>query len=81
MERFVDHLADPIWYIIHTDVLVSFNKLGQSRQSGRRMNRRSSRDIRVTFATSLGHLQSGKLHFQPEIVVVVAAVGVNTSGR
>ncbi|KAE9138285.1 hypothetical protein PF005_g1479 [Phytophthora fragariae] len=71
MERFIDHLAEPLQDVIHTNVSVaSINYDGADGviiecNDGRRVTA-----DRVIVATSLGLLQSGKLHFQPELPAV-----------
>ncbi|KAE9015844.1 hypothetical protein PR003_g14302 [Phytophthora rubi] len=71
MERFIDHLAEPLHDVIHTNVSVaSINYDGPDGviiecNDGRRVTA-----DRVIVATSLGLLQSGKLHFQPELPAV-----------
>ncbi|KAG2781096.1 hypothetical protein JG687_00001643 [Phytophthora cactorum] len=71
MERFIDHLAEPIRDIIHTNVSVA--SINYDSPDGVVIEctdgRRVSAD-RVIVATSLGLLQSGKLHFQPELPAV-----------
>ncbi|KAG1704174.1 hypothetical protein DVH05_006183 [Phytophthora capsici] len=71
MERFIDHLADPIRDIIHTNVAVS--SISYDSPDGVVVECTDGRRVtsdRVIVATSLGLLQSGKLHFQPELPAV-----------
>ncbi|POM80864.1 Lysine-specific histone demethylase, partial [Phytophthora palmivora] len=68
MERFVDHLVEPVKDSIHTNVVVtSINYEGADGvviecSDGRRVTA-----DHVVVTSSLGFLKSGKLHFQPEL--------------
>ncbi|KAG7393275.1 hypothetical protein PHYPSEUDO_011280 [Phytophthora pseudosyringae] len=71
MERFIDHLAEPIRDIIHTNVsVVSINYDDPAGVVIECTDGRRVTADRVIVATSLGLLQSGKLHFQPELPAV-----------
>jgi monoamine oxidase len=68
MERFIDHLAEPIRDVIHTNVSVAtINYDGPDGVVIECTDGRRVTADRVIVATSLGLLQSGKLHFQPEL--------------
>ncbi|KAL3668731.1 hypothetical protein V7S43_006026 [Phytophthora oleae] len=71
MERFIDHLAEPIRDIIHTNVSVA--SISYDSPDGVVIECTDGRRVttdRVIVATSLGLLQSGKLHFKPELPAV-----------
>ncbi|GMF14349.1 unnamed protein product [Phytophthora lilii] len=71
MERFIDHLAEPLYDVIHTNMSVaSINYDGPDGVVVECTDGRRVTADRVIVATSLGLLQSGKLHFQPELPAV-----------
>ncbi|OWZ12820.1 hypothetical protein PHMEG_00013956 [Phytophthora megakarya] len=71
MERFIDHLAEPIRDIIHTNVTVAaINYDGPDGVVIECTDGRRVTSDRVVVATSLGLLQSGKLHFHPKLPAV-----------
>ncbi|KAF4322077.1 hypothetical protein JM18_002192 [Phytophthora kernoviae] len=71
MERFIDHLSEPLHDVIHTNVSVA--SINYDSPDGVVIECNDGRRVtadRVIVATSLGLLQSGKLHFQPDLPVV-----------
>lgn len=73
MERFIDHLSEPLTDVIHTNVSVA--SINYDRPDGVAIECCDGRSItadHVVVATSLGLLQSGKLHFEPELPSVKA---------
>ncbi|RLN50114.1 hypothetical protein BBJ28_00003899 [Nothophytophthora sp. Chile5] len=68
MERFIDHLSEPLKDVIHTNVSVSaINYDGPDGVVIECTDGRTVTADHVIVATSLGFLQTGRLHFQPEL--------------
>jgi monoamine oxidase len=83
MERFIDHLAEPVKDSIHTDVCVtSINYEGADGVVVECSDGRRVAAEHVVVTSSLGFLKSGKLHFQPELPAPKKeAIGRSTMGQ